>query len=84
MSNGLFWGNLIGMLFYLTQKHLGWIRLDPETYYVDIAPVSLNFWDVLLLNIGFLVMSCLLLWISSIISNINPSVFYDFVSLFTY
>lgn len=74
MSKGLFWGNLIGILFYLTQKHWGWIRLDPETYYVDIAPVSLNFWDVLLLNFGFLVVSSLLLWIpSTIISNINPS-----------
>ena len=74
MSKGLFWGNLIGMLFYLTQKYWGWIRLDPETYYVDIAPVSLSFWDVILLNIGFLLVSSLMLWIpSSIISNINPS-----------
>jgi len=48
--------------------------LDPETYYVDIAPVSLNFSDVFILNIAFLVVSSLLLWIpSSIISNINPS-----------
>ena len=85
MSKGLFWGNLIGILFYLTQKHLGWIRLDPETYYVDIAPVSMNFWDVLLLNFGFLVVSSLLLWIpSTIISNIILPVFYDFVSLFPY
>jgi lipoprotein-releasing system permease protein len=74
MSQGLFWGNLIGILFYLTQKYWGWIRLDPETYYVNIAPVSLNFWDVLWLNFGFLVVSSLLLWIPSlIISNIRPA-----------
>lgn len=74
MSQGLLWGNLVGVLFFLTQKHLGWIRLDPETYYVNVAPVSLNFGDFIWLNLGFLVVSSLLLWIPSlIISNINPA-----------
>lgn len=74
MSQGLLWGNLMGVLFFLTQKYWGWIRLDPETYYVSVAPVSLNFWDVLWLNFGFLLVSSLLLWIPSlIISNIRPA-----------
>jgi lipoprotein-releasing system permease protein len=74
MSQGLVWGNLMGVLFFLTQKYWGWIRLDPETYYVNVAPVSLNFWDVLWLNFGFLLVSSLLLWIPSlIISNIRPA-----------
>ena len=74
MSQGLLWGNLMGVLFFLTQKYWGWIRLDPETYYVNVAPVSLNFWDVLWLNFGFLLVSSLLLWIPSlIISNIRPA-----------
>ena len=74
MSHGLLWGNLMGVLFFLTQKYWGWIRLDPETYYVNVAPVSLNFWDVLWLNFGFLLVSSLLLWIPSlIISNIRPA-----------
>ena len=74
MSQGLIWGNLVGVLFFLSQKYLGWIRLDPETYYVNVAPVSLNFGDFIWLNLGFLVVSSLLLWIPSlIISNINPA-----------
>ena len=74
MSEGLLWGNLIGFLFYFTQNYWGWIRLDPETYYVNVAPVSLNFWDGLILNLGFLLVSSLLLWIPSlIISNIRPA-----------
>ena len=74
MSQGLLWGNLMGVLFFLTQNYWGWIRLDPETYFVNIAPVSLNFWDVLWLNFGFLLVSSLLLWIPSlIISNIRPA-----------
>ena len=60
--------------FFLTQKYFGWIRLDPETYYVNVAPVSLNLWDILLLNFGILLVSGLLLWIPSmIISNISPA-----------
>ena len=74
MSQGLFWGNLVGILFYLTQKYWGWIRLDPETYYVYIAPVSIEFWDFLGLNLGFLGVSSFLLWIPSmIISSISPA-----------
>ena len=74
MSQGLLWGNLMGILFFLTQKYWGWISLDPETYYVNVAPVSLDFLDVLWLNFGFLLVSSLLLWIPSlIISNIRPA-----------
>ena len=74
MSIGLLWGNMVGIIFFLTQKYFGWIRLDPETYYVNVAPVSLNLWDILLLNFGILLVSGLLLWIPSmIISNISPS-----------
>ncbi len=74
MSKGLLWGNLVGLLFFLTQKYWGWIRLDPETYYVNVAPVSLDLWDFLLLNFGFLLVSSLLLWIPSlIISSISPA-----------
>ncbi|MEK9603811.1 MAG: FtsX-like permease family protein [Flavobacteriaceae bacterium] len=74
MSQGLLWGNLIAIFFYYSQKYWGWIRLDPETYYVNVAPVLLDFWDVLWLNMGFLLISSLLLWIPSlIISSIRPA-----------
>ena len=74
MGQGLLWGNFIGIGFYFIQKYWGWIRLDPETYYVSVAPVSLDFLDVLSLNIGFLLVSSLLLWIPSmIISGISPA-----------
>lgn len=74
MAQGLLWGNLVGLLFFFTQKYFSWIRLDPETYYVNIAPVSLSLGDVLLLNLGFLVFSSLLLWVPSvIISRISPA-----------
>ena len=74
MSQGLLWGNLIGILFFLTQKYWAWIRLDPETYYVNVAPVLLNIGDFVWLNLGFLTISSLLLWIPlMIINNIRPA-----------
>ena len=74
MSKGLFWGNIIGLGFYFSQYYFGWITLDPETYFVSVAPVSISFTEVLGLNIFFLVISVLLLWIpSKIILNIVPS-----------
>ena len=74
MAKGLFWGNIIGLGFYFSQYYFGWITLDPETYFVSVAPVSISFTEVLGLNIFFLVISVLLLWIpSKIILNIVPS-----------
>jgi lipoprotein-releasing system permease protein len=74
MSQGMLWGNLIGLTFFFTQKYLGWIRLDPATYYVNSSPVYLDVMDVVWLNLGFLGVSSLLLWIPSmIISGISPA-----------
>ena len=47
---GLFWGNLIGLSILLAQKYIGFITLNPETYYVSEAPVFIDFWFILLLN----------------------------------
>ena len=74
MGYGLFWGNLFGLLFYFSQKYLGWVQLDPSTYYVNEAPVMLEFFDLIFINIGVLFISSLLLFIPLlIINNISPS-----------
>lgn len=74
MTRGLFFGNLIGLVFYFAQQKMGWITLDPETYFVSVAPVSIAWFEVLYLNLLFLVIATLLLWLpSKIILNISPS-----------
>ena len=74
LGHGLFWGNLIGLLFYFSQKYFGWVRLDPTTYFVNIAPVMIDFLDITYINVGVLVVSTLLLLIPLlIINNINPA-----------
>jgi lipoprotein-releasing system permease protein len=52
IGRGLFWGNTIGIGLLLLQKHFGIIKLNPESYYVNEAPVDINLFYILLLNIG--------------------------------
>ncbi len=70
---GLFWGNVIGIGLVLVQQYFGIIRLNPENYYVNEAPVYLNWGYILLLNIGTVLICLLVLLIPSyIITKISP------------
>jgi lipoprotein-releasing system permease protein len=70
---GLFWGNFIGIGLVLIQKYFGVIQLNPENYYVNEAPVYLNWMYILMLNLGTIVICLLVLLIPSfIITKISP------------
>ncbi len=70
---GLIYGNIIGIGLLLIQKYFGVIQLDPSSYHVKVAPVLIRFSDVLLLNVGVIVISMLVLLIPSIlITKISP------------
>lgn len=74
MSKGMFYGNLIGFTFYYSQLQWGWISLDPATYFVSVAPVSIAWFEAIFLNLIFLGLATLLLWIpSKIVLKISPS-----------
>lgn len=70
---GLFWGNLIGISLLLIQQQFGIIQLPPENYYVNQAPVYLNWGYILLLNLLTVTVCFLVLLIPSyIITKISP------------
>ncbi|MFC4632598.1 ABC transporter permease [Dokdonia ponticola] len=70
---GLFWGNLIGLGLVFAQQYFGIITLNPETYYVKVAPVYINLGHILLLNVSVFVLCLLMLLIPSyIITKISP------------
>lgn len=74
ISKGLLWGNLIGIGLLLIQKFFGIITLNPETYYVKVAPVVINVGHILLLNLGVLFLCILIMIIPSyIITKISPA-----------
>jgi len=71
---GLFWGNIIGLSIIFIQYYFKVITLNPETYYVTTMPVYISLKEIVLLNIGTLIMSFLMLIIPSyIITKIQPS-----------
>ncbi|KOS07548.1 transmembrane permease [Flavobacterium akiainvivens] len=70
---GLLWGNGIAFALLLAQKYFGIITLDPQNYYVSVAPVSLHLPAILIINVGTIaVCTALLLIPSYIITKISP------------
>lgn len=70
---GLFWGNLIGLGILFLQEKFHIITLDPKTYYVKSAPVFIEWYHVVFLNIGTLVLCFIMLLLPSyIITRVNP------------
>ena len=73
IARGLFWGNLIGVSLLLIQQYFGVVKLNPENYYVNQAPVYLNFGYIALLNLLTIIICFLVLLIPSyIITKISP------------
>ncbi len=73
ISTGLLIGNIIGLGLIYLQKYFGFIKLDPETYYVRTAPVFINLKHIFLLNIGVLTAILLMLLLPVLlVSKISP------------
>ena len=70
---GLFWGNFIGIGLVLIQQYTGIVHLNPESYYVNEAPVYLDWFYIFSLNLGTLLICLLVLMVPSyIITKISP------------
>lgn len=70
---GLLYGNLIGLGICFIQQQFGLVKLDPATYYVSEVSINLDFWSILLLNAGTMLicLACLILP-SYLITRISP------------
>ena len=70
---GLILGNGIGLLLLFIQKYLSPITLNPSVYYVSKAPVDINLWAILTLNLLTFAICVLILIIPSyLIAKIAP------------
>lgn len=71
---GMLFGNILSLAIIWAQKTFGIVHLNPETYYVDVVPVSIEPLPILLLNV-----ICLVLTFASLIipahltSRIQPA-----------
>ena len=74
LSKGLLWGNIIGFSLCLVQKHFELIKLKEDDYYLAVAPIEFNWWIIILINAGTLIITVLFLILPShLISRVSPS-----------
>lgn len=71
---GLIWGNIVGLGLCAIQYYFGVLKLDAETYYISEVPIELNWWLLILLNIGSVLILLVMVAIPTyIISKIKPA-----------
>ncbi|MBR5085893.1 MAG: ABC transporter permease [Muribaculaceae bacterium] len=67
-------GNAVGIGLALIQKYFHVIKLDPDAYYMNYVPISINVPALVILNIAIIVISYItLIGPSYIISSIKPT-----------
>ncbi len=70
---GMIWGNAIAFSLCLLQKKFGLVTLAQESYYVSVIPINLNGWNILLLNLGTILVCYMIFAIPSfVISKVTP------------
>lgn len=70
---GMLLGDVLGLGIAWLQQATGFFKLSEENYYMSVAAVSLNWWVIVLINIGTFVICLAILTIPSmIIRRIRP------------
>ena len=74
ICKGMLIGNLIGLGLITLQRFIGFVKLDPQIYYVNTVPVEYNLPLFVILNVSTLLI-CLFVLIapSYLISHIHPA-----------
>ncbi len=73
LGTGLLIGNILGIGLCLAQDHFHFITLPPESYYVQYAPVDINYITILIINVLVFAFCEVLLFIPSLlVSRISP------------
>ncbi len=71
---GLLIGNLIGLSLAFTQYYGKWLKLNPESYYVDAVPILLDPVQIIVLNLGAALVILASLWLPGLlVARISPS-----------
>lgn len=74
ISRGLLIGDAVGLGLVLAQRQWGFVSLDPQTYYVDSAPVEINVPLIVALNVVTLAVSMFVLIAPSyLVAHIHPA-----------
>lgn len=73
VATGLIIGNVFGLCLGWLQKTTAFLRLDESTYYMSTVPIDFKWWQVMVIDLGTLLVCLLVLIIPSlIIRRISP------------
>ncbi len=73
VGRGVVWGNIIGLGLCLLQKWFHILKLDSSGYMVSEVPISLDWWWLIALNLGVLIVIILLLVLPArIVASVKP------------
>lgn len=73
VARGLGIGNVIGLGIAIIQSHWHILPLDPDAYYLNYVPMELSITQILILNLGVIVISAAILIIPScLVSSLSP------------
>jgi len=64
---GIIIGNLITAVVYFMQNQWKFIRLDPESYYLDYVPLKLDWQTYLITNLGAILIALIILCLSAVL-----------------
>lgn len=74
IGKGLLIGDALALVLILLQKLTGFAKLDPQTYYVDVVPVELDWTLIVALNIATMLIALFVLIAPSyLVSHIHPA-----------
>ena len=74
IGKGLLIGDALALVLILLQKLTGFAKLDPQTYYVDVVPVELDWTLIVALNIATMPIALFVLIAPSyLVSHIHPA-----------
>ena len=70
---GLLLGNIIAFALCLIQKYTGVMKLSEKEYYLSVVPIEFNWWAIISINLGTVVVTVFFLILPSlVISKITP------------
>lgn len=74
IGKGLLIGDALALALIMLQKFTGFAKLDPQTYYVDVVPVELDWTLIVALNIATMLIALFVLIAPSyLVSHIHPA-----------
>lgn len=74
IGKGLLIGDVLALALILLQKFTGFAKLDPQTYYVDVVPVELDWMLIVALNVATILIALFVLIAPSyLVSHIHPA-----------